>query len=105
MPFCSVDRDFDNRDSPLQQGHFRVTTRPPHSPRLKDQGLSSEQVRTLVEQVGGLLAALQQAGPADRTRVYAQLGVKLTYHPDRQVVAAEATPVGACTRRSVRGGT
>lgn len=26
VPFCSVDRDFDNHDFPLQQGHFRVTT-------------------------------------------------------------------------------
>jgi len=34
-----VDRDFDNHDFPLQQGHFRVATRLPRSTRLKDQGL------------------------------------------------------------------
>ena len=41
VPFCTDDRDFDNHDLSLQQGHFRVTTQHRRSTRLKDQGQNS----------------------------------------------------------------
>lgn len=40
MPFLLGDRGFDNHDLPLQQGHFRVTTRASSHRRLQNQGLT-----------------------------------------------------------------
>lgn len=54
--------------------------------------LSREEIRALVESVGGMLVALRRADPADKCEVYRQLGLRLTYKHNQRVVWAEARP-------------
>ena len=44
------------------------------------------------------MATLNNADPADRAEVYAQLGLHLTYQPERRVVTAEVRPTDPCTK-------
>jgi len=52
--------------------------------------LTPDQVRALVAGVHDAVAVLAHADPADKAAIYAGLGLRLTYHPDRRVVAVEA---------------
>ncbi|WP_409497215.1 recombinase family protein [Amycolatopsis sp. cmx-11-12] len=54
--------------------------------------MSGEEIQALVEALGGLLATLREADPADKLEVYRQLGVKLTYDHEKRVVTAETQP-------------
>lgn len=47
---------------------------------------------------------LDKAKPKERARVYADLGVTLTYRPDDDLVDVQAVPVAACTYERVEGG-
>jgi site-specific DNA recombinase len=67
--------------------------------------MSKQQITSLVAQLGDIMATLKRADPADKAEVYAQLGLRLTFDPERRVVAAEARPADPCTKRRVRGGT
>ncbi|MGN9777701.1 hypothetical protein ACTMS0_18340 [Micromonospora sp. H33] len=49
--------------------------------------------RSLVQQLGDIAAAWGEADPADRTEVYRQLGLRLTYHSQQQKVRVQAQPV------------
>jgi site-specific DNA recombinase len=51
--------------------------------------LSAGEIRAMANALGGLIAALRQANPADRAAVYAELGLKLTYEPAANQVRAE----------------
>ncbi|GEM31093.1 putative recombinase [Nocardia neocaledoniensis NBRC 108232] len=54
--------------------------------------LSRENIRTLVDSLGGMLQVLRHADADDKNTVYRQLGLKLTYRDETRVVIAEATP-------------
>lgn len=67
--------------------------------------MSKTQIKDLVNQLGDIVATLNEADPPNRAEVYAQLGLRLTYQPARRVVTARAQPAQPCTRVCVRGGT
>lgn len=71
----------------------------------KAQRLSKNQIKDLVTQLGGIMRTLAGAAPEDRTEVYRQLNLRLTYQPERRVIHAEASPTGPCAKDRVRGGT
>ncbi len=54
--------------------------------------MSREEIRGLVDALGGLLSVLHQAEPADKAEVYRQLGLRLTYDHETQTVLAETRP-------------
>lgn len=67
--------------------------------------LSREQIAALVTTLGDLIAVLREADPDDKAEIYRQLGLKLTYHPDRKTVQAEARPsTGVCVLAVSEGG-
>jgi hypothetical protein len=62
-----------------------------------------EEITDLVTTLGDAMRVLKDADPADKTEIYGQLGLTLTYHPNDRRVVAEARPetimyVGACPR-------
>ncbi len=58
--------------------------------------MSREEIRGLVDALGGLLSVLHRTDPADKAEGYRQLGLRLTYDHETQTVLAESrpTPVG-----------
>jgi hypothetical protein len=51
--------------------------------------LSPGEIKAMADALGGLMRALQQAGPADRVAVYPALGLQLTYDPAANSVRAQ----------------
>ncbi|GAA2447418.1 hypothetical protein GCM10010191_75840 [Actinomadura vinacea] len=51
--------------------------------------LTPEEIEELITRLGGLVRILAKAEPETRQDVYQQLGVRLTYHPDKQEIRAE----------------
>ena len=68
-----------------------------------DGRLTSEEIRSLVEQLKGIVAILQHADPEDRRTVYQELNVSIRYHADGRL-HVKAGPTG-CTHERVGGGT
>jgi hypothetical protein len=54
--------------------------------------LSREQVQAVIEQCADLAKGLRDAEPADMAGAYRKPGVRLTYHPGRNLVQATASP-------------
>jgi hypothetical protein len=57
-----------------------------------------------VDGLGDVAAVLAGAAPKERAKVYADLGVTLTYRPDEDLVDVQAVPVAACAYERVGGG-
>ena len=53
---------------------------------------SADEVRQMIDELGDLTAALAQADPGSKAQVYADLGVRMVFSPERKRVAVEATP-------------
>lgn len=58
--------------------------------RSTARSLTTAEIRDLVAQLRNVTSALAAASPADRRAVYDELGVTLTYHPDRNAVRVGA---------------
>ncbi len=56
------------------------------------QRMSAEEIRSIVDTLGGLLAVLRRADPADKTEVYRQMGLRLEYDHKTRKVLAEILP-------------
>jgi site-specific DNA recombinase len=54
--------------------------------------MTRQQIQALIEQCADIAAGLQNAEPGDMAQTYRKLGLKLTYHPERQLVRAAACP-------------
>ena len=54
--------------------------------------MTRDEIRNLVDALGGLLRVLRDADPGDKLEVYRQLGLRLTYHHDSHTVLAETRP-------------
>jgi hypothetical protein len=64
----------------------------------------SGQVRSLVEALKDVAGALAEADPKLKAQVYEELGVTVTYDPDRRVAKLESRPQIAWAKVSVGGG-
>jgi len=63
--------------------------------RGSGERLARQQIKALVDALGGLLAVLRAADPADRAEVYKQLGLRLTYDRVSHTVLAETQPTSS----------
>ena len=65
--------------------------------------MTAEEINNLVAALGSILAVLRDADPADKSKIYAGVGLRLTYQPGQNKVIAEAQPTaimyeGSCPR-------
>lgn len=68
-----------------------------HAPRRAPTAL---EIRAMVEELGEMTRVLASTDPEDKARLYAELGLTLTYRPSDKTVAVEAKPrVGVWTCR------
>jgi site-specific DNA recombinase len=51
--------------------------------------MTVEQVTELVDSLGDLTVAMREASPEDKAEVYRQFGLRLTFHPDKQMAHAQ----------------
>ena len=72
--------------------------------------LTTDEIEGMLADVPDKVAMLTQADPATNQRLYAELGLTLTYQPDDHLVRVEARPAwesvrvgGASSTRSTRG--
>lgn len=77
--------------------------------RLRTLGTSrhmnEKEITMLVQQLGDLATAVTDADPADKGKVYTELGLRLTYRPQKQLI--EATVIAGpdmCKRFVSEGG-
>jgi len=65
--------------------------------------MTADETHGIVTALGNILAILRDADPADKAKIYADVGLRLTYEPGRNKVIAEAAPAaimykGSCPR-------
>jgi hypothetical protein len=54
------------------------------------QAVKADELRTLIEELGGLVIVLEQADPAKKAELYESLGLSLVYNPEAWRVTVEA---------------
>ena len=83
-----------------------MTSQTSYTKRLTDPRgdgrMTGEEIRSVVEQLKGIVAILQNADPEDRRAVYQELNVSIRYHTDGRL-HVKAGP-SACTNECVGGG-
>lgn len=67
--------------------------------------LTKDQVRKLVASLKDIVGALADADPKLRAEVYEELGISVTYDPNRRVARIESRPANPWATVSVGGGT
>ncbi len=67
--------------------------------------MSEAEIRAIVDKLAAIPRVLHDADPDDKAEVFRQLGLKLTYHPGRQLVEAQIEAPQHWYSDSVRGGT
>jgi hypothetical protein len=67
--------------------------------------MTETEIRAIVEWLKSAAEVLGEADPNDRAEIFRQLGLKLTYHPGRRLVAATVEPARYGFFEGVRGGT
>lgn len=67
--------------------------------------MSEAEIKAIVDRLADLARVLADAGPNDKSETFRQLGLKLTYHPGRELVEAQVMPAECGFFGSVRGGT
>ena len=67
--------------------------------------MTEAEIRAIVDKLGSVAEVLSNADPLDKAEIFRQLGLKLTYHPGRQLVTATVEPAEFGFFESVRGGT
>lgn len=54
--------------------------------------LTRQQIQALIEECADIATDLHHAEPADIAATYHKLGLRLTYHPEKQLIRAAACP-------------
>ena len=85
-----------------EKARYQLMARPAGSKRRR---MSEAEIRAIVDRLADLVRVLAGADPDDKSEIFRQLGLKLTYHPGRQIVEAQVTPAECGFFESVRGGT
>jgi hypothetical protein len=57
--------------------------------------LSRDDIRAMVDSLGGLLDVLRHADPVDKAELYRELGIRLTYDHTERTVLAETRPTSS----------
>ena len=56
------------------------------------QAVTEADVRRMIDEIEDKVRMLAEADPAAKIAVYTALGIRLTYHPERNAVLVEAQP-------------
>ena len=56
------------------------------------QRITVAEIRSMIGEVGDLVRLIGKADPDDKAKLYSQLGLKLTYYPEKQYVEARIEP-------------
>ena len=80
-----------------------LAARPPSSARRRR--MNEAEIEAIVDRLADLVSVLADADPNDKSEIFRQLGLKLTYHPGRGLVKAQVMPAECGFFESVRGGT
>jgi site-specific DNA recombinase len=77
------------------------------TPRPAATSMSRDEIASIVSTFRDVLAVLRDADPTDKTEIYTQLGLRLTYQPGERLVRTEVhiAPAQHWQFESVRGGT
>jgi site-specific DNA recombinase len=79
---------------------MRRSDEPRPRPRMTEQ-----EIRAVVDKLADIARVLSNADPNDKSEIFRQLGLRLTYHPGRRIVEAKIEPAPHGFFESVRGGT
>lgn len=77
-----------------------VMRRPGPRPRMTQQ-----EIKSIVDKFANIARVLIDADPDDKADIFRQLGLRLTYHPGRQLVKAQIEAPQHWYSERVRGGT
>ncbi|TDC86932.1 hypothetical protein [Actinomadura sp. 7K507] len=61
-----------------------------------DQAVSSDGLAELLHETGELAHAVVNAHPDDKADLYAKLGLKMMYYPQKKLVEAKVVPTSTC---------
>jgi hypothetical protein len=74
--------------------------------------MTGDEIAAIVAALGDLVQVIRKADPADKADLYAQLGLTLTYRPQKRLVEASIIPSlhmckgfvprGDCTKKPIR---
>jgi site-specific DNA recombinase len=65
--------------------------------------MTGAEIRAIVDRPGSIAEVLGTADPLDKAEIFRQLGLRLMYHPGRQLVEATVQPAQCWFFESVRG--
>ena len=66
--------------------------------------MTPDEIQHMEKALGDMAAVLREADPADKTLIYRELGLTLTYRPTARTVSAQANPNGSCSKTVSEGG-
>jgi site-specific DNA recombinase len=66
--------------------------------------MTEAEIRSIVDKLANIARVLNDADPNDKSEIFRQLGLKLTYHPGRGIVEAQVQPAVCGFFDGVRGG-
>jgi site-specific DNA recombinase len=89
-------------ETEAEKAGYQITLRPPEA---KHRRMSEAEIKAIVNRLGDLVRILASADPDDKSEIFRQLGLRLTYHPGREIVEAQVQPADCGFFESVRGGT
>jgi site-specific DNA recombinase len=67
--------------------------------------MTEQEIRSIVDKLADIARVLSDTDADDKSEIFRQPGLRLTYHPGRRVVEAEIEPASYGFFESVRGGT
>ena len=67
--------------------------------------ITEAEIRSVVDELADIARVLSDADADDKSGIFRQLGLKLTYHPGREIVEVQVQPADCGFFESVRGGT
>ena len=67
--------------------------------------MTEQEISSVVDKLADIVRVLSRANAEDKSEIFRQLGLRLTYHPGRALVEAQVMPAECGFFESVRGGT
>ncbi len=90
-------------ETEAEKAGYLTARRPTSNARRKR--MSEAEIKAIVDRLADLARVLADADPNDKSEIFRQLGLRLTYHPGRGLVEAQVMPAECGFFESVRGGT
>jgi hypothetical protein len=88
-------------DTEAEKARYLAVRRPSSSARRRR--MSEAEIEAIVDRLANLARALADADPNDKSEIFRQLGLRLTYHPASGLVEAQVMPAECVFFEGVRG--